>query len=187
VRKASTRMLEQRIQAPSPAPDLIPAETSTENLHRDWNYERGHIRSGNSASLDLLGIDSLDDSRRCIRVTSKCRVPRTSYRMVSRLWTTRMVSSLLNVPRECAMHCCSSTPVFSSSSSCRRSIATRLASLILSGNCSGLVSTSPASASHLGHRSVLFFSFPKSFAPQCDPQQPSIFHGLSGSRITSVL
>jgi hypothetical protein len=22
---------------------LIPAETSTENLHRHWNYERGHI------------------------------------------------------------------------------------------------------------------------------------------------
>jgi len=27
--KASTRMLEQGIQAPSPAPDLIPAEQST--------------------------------------------------------------------------------------------------------------------------------------------------------------
>ena len=40
-------MLEQGIQAPSPAPDLIPAETSTETLHRDWNYERGHIRSRN--------------------------------------------------------------------------------------------------------------------------------------------
>jgi len=40
--KANTRMLEQGIQAPSPAPDLIPAG-STENLHKDWNYERGHI------------------------------------------------------------------------------------------------------------------------------------------------
>ena len=135
-----------------------------------------------SAILIFPWIDRLDDWRRYIRIPLKCRVPRISYRVVSRQWTTRMVSSLLNVPRECAMHCCSSTPVFSSSSSCRRPIATRLTSLILSGNCSGLISTSPASASHLGHRSVLVFSFPKSFAPQCYPQQPSIFHGLCGSR-----
>jgi hypothetical protein len=32
MRKASTRLLEQGIQTPSPALDLIPAETSTENL-----------------------------------------------------------------------------------------------------------------------------------------------------------
>ena len=47
MRKASTRLLEQGIQAPSPAPDLIPAETktSTENLHWDWYSKRGHFRS----------------------------------------------------------------------------------------------------------------------------------------------
>jgi hypothetical protein len=45
MRKASTRTLEQGIQAPSPAPDLIPAETSTENLHWDWYNERGHVTS----------------------------------------------------------------------------------------------------------------------------------------------
>jgi DNA-binding NarL/FixJ family response regulator len=44
MRKASTRLLEQGTQTPSPAPDLIPAETSTENLHRDWYSKRGHFR-----------------------------------------------------------------------------------------------------------------------------------------------
>jgi hypothetical protein len=43
MRKASTRMPEQGTQAPSPAPDLIPAKQLTENLHKDWNSERGHI------------------------------------------------------------------------------------------------------------------------------------------------
>src|SRR5438309_10014499 len=45
MRKASTRLLEQGIQAPSPAPDLIPAENkaSTENLHWDWYSKRGHF------------------------------------------------------------------------------------------------------------------------------------------------
>jgi len=45
MRKASTRLLEQGIQVPSPAPDLIPAETktSTENLHWDWYSKRGHF------------------------------------------------------------------------------------------------------------------------------------------------
>ena len=56
--KASTRMLEQGIQAPSPAPDLIPAETSTENLHRDWNYERGHITDKST--------EDATDERACI-------------------------------------------------------------------------------------------------------------------------
>src|SRR5205823_10865844 len=43
MRKASTRLLEQGIQAPSPTPDLIPAETktSTENLHWDWTANGG--------------------------------------------------------------------------------------------------------------------------------------------------
>jgi len=43
MRKASTRLLEQGIQTPSPAPDLIPAVTSTENLHCDWYNQQGHI------------------------------------------------------------------------------------------------------------------------------------------------
>src|SRR6266700_5147438 len=41
--KASTALLEQGIQTPSPAPDLIPAETSTEDLHWDWYSKRGHF------------------------------------------------------------------------------------------------------------------------------------------------
>jgi len=44
MRKATTGMLEQGTQTPSPAPDLIPAETSTENLHWDWYTKRGHFR-----------------------------------------------------------------------------------------------------------------------------------------------
>ena len=43
MRKASTRLLEQGTQTPSPAPDLIPAETSTENLHWEWYIGRGHF------------------------------------------------------------------------------------------------------------------------------------------------
>ena len=53
-------MLEQGIQAPSPAPDLIPAGTSTENLHRDWNYERGHISPINAHMLSNY-ISNLQD------------------------------------------------------------------------------------------------------------------------------
>jgi hypothetical protein len=43
--KASTELLEQGTQTPSPAPDLIPAETkkSTENLHWDRYSKRGHF------------------------------------------------------------------------------------------------------------------------------------------------
>src|SRR5437867_13076328 len=36
-------LLEQGTQTPSPAPDLIPAETRTENSHWDWYSERGHF------------------------------------------------------------------------------------------------------------------------------------------------
>ena len=43
MRKASTVLLEQGIQTPSPAPDLIPAETSIENLHWHWYSKRGHF------------------------------------------------------------------------------------------------------------------------------------------------
>ena len=45
MRKASTRMPEQGTQTPSPAPDLIPAET--ENQPRThiaiWHSKRGHF------------------------------------------------------------------------------------------------------------------------------------------------
>ena len=44
MRKASSELLEQGIQAPSPAPDLIPAKSSTENLHSGWYSKRGHFK-----------------------------------------------------------------------------------------------------------------------------------------------
>ena len=44
MRKTSTWLLEQGTQTPSPAPDLIPAETRTENSHWDWYSERGHFK-----------------------------------------------------------------------------------------------------------------------------------------------
>ncbi len=47
MRKARTVMLEQGTQAPSPAPDLIPAEneqrTLTGNSHSDWYSKRGQL------------------------------------------------------------------------------------------------------------------------------------------------
>ena len=46
MRKASTVLLEQGTQAPSPAPDLIPAENEqglTGNSHSDWYSKRGHF------------------------------------------------------------------------------------------------------------------------------------------------
>jgi hypothetical protein len=54
MRKASTRLLEQGIQAPSPAPDLIPAETSTENLHWDRYIGRGHFTTVLSQTHGLV-------------------------------------------------------------------------------------------------------------------------------------
>src|SRR2546427_10959087 len=48
MKKASTRLLEQETQTPSPAPDLIPAESSTENLHWDWYSKRGHFTTSNA-------------------------------------------------------------------------------------------------------------------------------------------
>ena len=49
MRKARTVMLEQGTQAPSPAPDLIPAEneqrTLTGNSHSDW-YSNGGTSVG---------------------------------------------------------------------------------------------------------------------------------------------
>jgi hypothetical protein len=43
MRNASTVLLEQGTQTPSPAPDLIPAERLIENLHWDWYRKRGHF------------------------------------------------------------------------------------------------------------------------------------------------
>src|ERR1700730_16563133 len=55
MRTASTRLLEQGTQTPSPAPDLIPAETktSTENSHWDWHSEWGHFRSSTVVAMDF--------------------------------------------------------------------------------------------------------------------------------------
>src|SRR5438874_5010913 len=51
MKKASTRLLEQETQTPSPAPDLIPAESSTENLHWDWYSKQGHFMRVNRLRL----------------------------------------------------------------------------------------------------------------------------------------
>ena len=62
-------MLEQGTQAPSPAPDLIPAESqiNPEDSHSDWYSERGHfIRLGakcsnsckRGAQYDTFGNDA---------------------------------------------------------------------------------------------------------------------------------
>ena len=57
MRKASTGLLEQGTQTPSPAPDLIPAEQkSTENLHWDWYSKRGHRKSSTAPRLVALCI-----------------------------------------------------------------------------------------------------------------------------------
>src|SRR5439155_23137882 len=77
IRKTSTWLLEQGTQTPSPAPDLIPAETRTENSHWDWYSERGHFnchlhRSGQESrghaslfrpSHPKLPVNLLDSSR----------------------------------------------------------------------------------------------------------------------------
>jgi hypothetical protein len=62
MRKASTALLEQGIQTPSPAPALIPAETSTENLYSDWYSKWGHfttltdlIERPNGSTLAIKG------------------------------------------------------------------------------------------------------------------------------------
>ena len=49
MRGFSPGMPEQGTQAPSPAPDLIPAETENQlgNSHRDWYSKPGHFRSKN--------------------------------------------------------------------------------------------------------------------------------------------
>ena len=63
MRKAGTRLLEQGTQTPSPAPDLIPAETSIENLHRDWYSKRGHFSEA-TEYLDGWFRDPYDSSYR---------------------------------------------------------------------------------------------------------------------------
>src|SRR5207249_2666765 len=55
MRKTSTWLLEQGTQTPSPAPDLIAAETRTENSHWDWYSERGHFTCGTSGRRELCG------------------------------------------------------------------------------------------------------------------------------------
>src|SRR5438093_8750635 len=54
MKKASTRLLEQETQTPSPAADLIPAESSTENLHWDWYSKRGHFTYNHDKHLSIL-------------------------------------------------------------------------------------------------------------------------------------
>src|SRR5438445_13422733 len=56
MKKASTRLLEQETQTPSPAPDLIPAESSTENLHWDWYSKRGHFNSNLHLNRSFNGM-----------------------------------------------------------------------------------------------------------------------------------
>ena len=57
MRKSSTELLEQGTQTPSPAPDLIPAETknSTEDSHSDWYSKRGHLNSIDDFRQNSLG------------------------------------------------------------------------------------------------------------------------------------
>jgi len=47
--------------SPSPAPDLIPAQTLTENLHWDWYNEREHFRS--TVMITLFDHHFLDKKR----------------------------------------------------------------------------------------------------------------------------
>src|SRR5438874_9800384 len=60
MRKTSTWLLEQGTQTPSPAPDLIPAETRTENSHWDWYSKRGHFKA--APAEFSRGIHSLAES-----------------------------------------------------------------------------------------------------------------------------
>src|SRR5438094_10356540 len=66
MKKASTRLLEQETQTPSPAPDLIPAESSTENLHWDWYSKRGHFTctlTSRHHALGLIRVHTLHSAR----------------------------------------------------------------------------------------------------------------------------
>ena len=58
--KASTELLEQGTQTPSPAPDLIPAKNeqrnSTGNSHSDWYNKRGHFSALCEETADTRSI-----------------------------------------------------------------------------------------------------------------------------------
>src|SRR5437588_3630857 len=73
MKKVSTRLLEQETQTPSPAPDLIPAESSTENLHWDWYSKRGHfidsLQVFTSSSTSIFAC-SIND---CMVICSSCK------------------------------------------------------------------------------------------------------------------
>ena len=83
MRKASTVLLEQGTQAPSPAPDLIPAENEQQNLtgnsHSDWYNKRGHFKSPRR-SLYRLGrqYSNLAPDLSALRRTHPCIVHRVS-------------------------------------------------------------------------------------------------------------
>jgi len=66
MRKASTALLEQGIQTPSPAPDLIPAETSTENLHWHWYSKRGHFNTNHGPRYYSCADDDFCGHRQSI-------------------------------------------------------------------------------------------------------------------------
>src|SRR5207249_12290207 len=81
MKKASTRLLEQETQTPSPAPDLIPAESSTENLHWDWYSKRGHFIPTNQLHanphnprmlFDKLPLDVLRESISRVGILANC-------------------------------------------------------------------------------------------------------------------
>src|SRR5437867_13215275 len=59
MRKTSTWLLEQGTQTPSPAPDLIPAETRTENSHWDWYSEPGHFKVAQTSVTCLVNSPEL--------------------------------------------------------------------------------------------------------------------------------
>jgi hypothetical protein len=61
-RKASTALLEPGTQTLSPAPDLIPAETSTENLHWDCYIKRGHFSDYSAMLNKVEGIQLGSDT-----------------------------------------------------------------------------------------------------------------------------
>jgi len=54
MRKASTRLLEQGTQTPSPAPDLIPAETSTEKLTLGLAQQTGALQLSMALSSETI-------------------------------------------------------------------------------------------------------------------------------------
>src|SRR2546425_2581229 len=80
MKKASTRLLEQETQTPSPAPDLIPAESSTENLHWDWYSKRGHFSHADyeSGLKPMTGPSVRLGERLCYLEASACEMHKGS-------------------------------------------------------------------------------------------------------------